>query len=74
MATEPTVELRGQCPRDTVDIIDAVCNARRIGSRTELINQILAEWCVIQVHEANLVYRAARGNPSLSEANGRKGE
>ncbi len=73
MAAEPSVELRGQCPRDTVDIIDAASIARRM-NRTELVNQILAEWCVRETHYATLIYRASRGNPTPSAANGERGE
>lgn len=61
------VELRGLCQRETIDILDAVSTARRI-SRIELVNEILSAWCVERVHEANVVYRVARGNPALTEA------
>ena len=63
--TEP-VELRGDCPRLTVDILDAVSNARRI-SRTELVNQILGEWAKQQLMESSLVQRVTRGNPEVAE-------
>jgi hypothetical protein len=46
--------------------LDAVSTARRI-SRTELVNEILSAWAVEQVHMANVIYRVARGNPSLTE-------
>jgi hypothetical protein len=62
----PTVELRGDCPRLTVEVLDAVANARRI-CRTELVNSILSEWANQQLHEASLVRRVTRGNPAAAE-------
>lgn len=75
MATtnDSMVELRGLCSRETIDILDAISTARRI-SRIELVNEVLGEWCVAKVHEANMVYRVARGNPALTEATGRRPE
>ena len=69
MATHSTdsVELRGMCPRDTINILDAWSCARGI-SRMDLVNEILAEKCVQKVHEANVIYRAARGNPQPADA------
>lgn len=72
MAATDSVELRGLCQRETVDILDAVSCARRM-TRIDLINEILAAWCVDQVHVATLVYRASRGNPQLTEAVGVRG-
>lgn len=69
MAATDSVELRGPCQRETVDILDAVSCAR-VMTRTELVNEILAEWALKQVHVATLVYRASRGNPQPTEANG----
>ena len=65
------VELRGMCQRETIDIIDAVSLARG-KSRIDQVNEILAEWCVKKVHESTLVYRAARGNPALVDADGKR--
>lgn len=61
-----TVELRGDCPRLTVEVLDAVANARRI-NRTELVNVILGEWARQQLMEASLVARVTRGNPEAAE-------
>ena len=69
MAATDSVELRGPCPRETVDILDAVSCAR-VMTRTDLVNEILAEWAVKQVHVATLVYRAAHGNPQVLETSG----
>jgi hypothetical protein len=70
--TDP-VELRGDCPRITVDILDAVSNARRI-SRTELVNQILGEWARQQLMESSLIQRVTRGNPEAAELLGATAE
>lgn len=59
-------ELRGDCPKDTVDVLDAISHAREI-SRTDLVNQILGEWCADRVHEASLINRVSRGNPTLAD-------
>ena len=60
------VELRGECPRLTVDVLDAISNARRI-NRTELVNQILGEWAQQQLLEGSLLFRTMRGNPEAAE-------
>jgi hypothetical protein len=53
--TEPhMVELRGMCPRETVDVLDAVSLTRDI-SRTALVNEILGKWTAQKVHEANAI-------------------
>jgi len=63
-ATDDTtsVELRGPCPREVVDVLDAFCSARRI-TRTELVNRILTKWAADRLHEATLLERVTRGNP-----------
>lgn len=73
MAAE-NVELRGLCPRETVDILDAVCIARDM-TRTDLVNQILGAWSTKVRHESTLVMRIVGSNPSISDADGsgRKG-
>ena len=69
----PDVELRGDCPRDVVDVIDALSGARR-QSRMQLVNEILGEWARMRVHEANVVQRVTRSNPELSERAGSAAE
>ena len=66
MANELTVELRGPCPKDVVDVLDGFSMARRM-SRNDLVNQILTEWADIRCHETSLVVALARGNPSLMD-------
>lgn len=60
------VELRGECPRLTVDVLDAISTARRM-SRTELVNEVLHEFVQQQLREASLVARITRGNPEVAE-------
>jgi len=57
-----TVELRGPCPKDTVDVIDAVAHAKRL-DRTSMVNRILAEWAEQKLHESQCIQRVTRGNP-----------
>ena len=56
------VELRGPCPREIVDVLDAFCAARRI-TRTEMVNRILGRWVSDRLHEATVLERVTRGNP-----------
>lgn len=63
----PTVELRGQCPREIVDVLDAFCAARRL-NRQELVNRILRRWAMDRLHEATVLQRVTRGNPVLADS------
>ncbi len=56
------VELRGECPREVVDVLDAVSMARN-QTRTSLVNAVLAKWAEEVKHEASLVQRVLAGNP-----------
>lgn len=56
-----SVELRGQAPRLTADVLDAVSARRRIG-RWELVLEILAAWADDRLGEAAVVQRVARQN------------
>lgn len=58
-----TLELRGPCPKDTVDVIDAVAHAKRI-DRTAMVNRILAEWAEQKAYESDCIQNVTRGNPS----------
>lgn len=60
------VELRGDCPRVTVDVLDALCRAQD-KSRTELVNEILNGWAKQKLIEASLIARVTRGNPDVAE-------
>lgn len=59
-----TTELRGPCPKDIVDVIDAVAHAKRI-DRTSMVNRILAEWAEQRAYESQCIERVTRGNPNL---------
>jgi hypothetical protein len=60
------VELRGPCPREVVDGLDAFSNARRM-TRTELVNRILSKWASDRLHEMNVLQNITRGNPPLRD-------
>lgn len=63
------VELRGECPRQTVNVLDAVSMASN-RTRTSLVNEILGEWAAKKIHESNLVNRVLVGNPTHSAGDG----
>jgi hypothetical protein len=65
-----TVELRGECPRQIVNVLDAVSMARD-KTRTALVNEILGAWADKVLHESMLVHRIAGVNPALPDATGR---
>lgn len=50
------VELRGECPRATVDMLDAISMARNL-TRTALVNQILGQWAEQERHQHSVVAR-----------------
>lgn len=64
-----TVELRGECPREVVDMLDALSMAADV-TRTALINEILKAHTDKEKHKAMLIYRVAMGNPELPEGSG----
>lgn len=59
-----TTELRGPCPKEIVDVIDAVAHAKRI-DRTQMVNRILGEWAKEKMYECSCITRVTRGNPPL---------
>lgn len=63
------VELRGDCPREIVDVLDAVAIARDV-TRIELVNTILRKWARERSHEAMLVARVTRGQSALADERG----
>lgn len=74
MATpETSVELRGDCPREIVDVLDAISQARR-QTRGQLVNEILAAWVDQKRHELMMVERVTRGNPPRTAPPGAKVE
>lgn len=58
--------LRQDLPRETVSVLDAVAIARDI-TRTELVAEILGDWCKKKKHEASLIERVTRSNPPLAD-------
>ena len=65
-----TAELRGDVPRSTLDVLDAVSIARGYPSRMALVNEILGNWADKVVHESSLVQRVIAGNPHAAEPRG----
>lgn len=65
MAADKT-ELRGLCPTDLAQALDAIAMARGMDRNTFVLQVLEAEVKKV-VHEANVLHRAMRGNPYLSE-------
>lgn len=70
---EPTTELRGECPRHIVNVLDAISVARE-QTRTSLVNEILGVWAEKVRHEHMMLARVEGGNPTGSEAAGGRRE
>lgn len=66
-----STELRTECPREVVDVLDAISLAQRL-TRGQLVVRILSDWARDRVHEASLLARVARLNPT-EPADGGKG-
>lgn len=64
-----TVELRGECPRHIVDVLDAVAVARD-KTRIQIANEVLGAWADKVLHEATLVQRVIQRNPTRPETTG----
>lgn len=64
-----TAELRGDCPRITINVLDAVSMARDM-TRTALVNEILGEWAKKKLHESSLIQRLNSCNPTGAESTG----
>jgi hypothetical protein len=71
---ELTAELRGECPRWILSVLDAVVMARGGQSagvhRATIVNEVLTEWAEKKRHEAMLVHRLAGVHPTDSDAGG----
>lgn len=65
-----TVELRGECPREIVDVLDAISMARHYPSRNTLVVEILRAWADKVLHENSVVSAVMRRKPSTPEAAG----
>lgn len=60
-------ELRQLSGTDLLDFLDAAALGRNM-ERAKLINKILRQWAELEAHRSNVLQRAARGNPLLSDA------
>lgn len=67
------VELRGPCPREVVDVIDAWSQAK-CKTRTQAVNEILREWALMKLHEHMVFSRVTRGNPLVKELDGERAQ
>jgi hypothetical protein len=61
------VELRGEVPREVVDVLDAVVAATPGASRMSVLRSVLGEWVARKKHEAMLIQRVARVTGSLTD-------
>ena len=66
MSDADLVELRGMCPREVVDVLDAVSVARRM-SRIELTVEVLRRWADERIHEADAIRSVTRCNGSAPD-------
>lgn len=64
-----TTELRGECPAHIVKVLDAVAIARG-KTRMAIANEVLGAWADKMIHEATLVHRVLRSNPTVPEGAG----
>ena len=67
MATEDTVEMSGDVPREIYDVFDAVRLARGL-TKQALLVAIVAEWAQKEVHVATVISRVTRGKALSSPA------
>lgn len=54
------VELRGDCPRAIVNVLDAFSLARDM-TRTQLVNEILGDWAAKRRHELQMLTKLDSG-------------
>lgn len=69
-ADRESVELRTECPREIVDVLDAISAAHRL-TRGQLIVRVLGEWARDRLHEHSLISRVRRGNPTDLASDGK---
>lgn len=65
---DPFIEVRGEMPRDYIDVIDAVVQATPGASRMSVMREIVGQWVDRKVHEASLIQRVRRGNGNEAES------
>lgn len=61
------VELRGEVPRELVDVLDAVAFSKGT-NRMVILRSVLQNWVMTKIHEAELIRRVTDGNGSGPEA------
>ncbi len=65
---EITTEVRFECPKDIVDVFDAISFANGDKSRNVEIIKALKMYADHQVHVANVICKVVGGNPPLMDA------
>jgi hypothetical protein len=66
MAADKT-EVRGLMRVDLAEFLDVAAMARNM-DRNNLINKICLQWAELEAHRSNVLQRAAKNNPLLSDA------
>lgn len=66
MTTPQRVELRGLCPRELAEALDAIAMARGM-DRNAFVVQVLDLEVRRVLHESSVIHRALHGNPLLAE-------
>ena len=61
------VELRGEVPREFVDVLDAVVAATPGANRVSVLRVVLGEWVARKRHEAMLIQRVTAVTGTGSE-------
>lgn len=62
------IEIRGDVPRELIDVLDAVAQATPGASRMSVLRDVLREWVDRKCHEASLIQRVRRGNGTSAES------
>jgi hypothetical protein len=62
MPGDPYLEVRGDFPREHVEILDVYAQHTPGSSRIDVLRKIVAEWVAREVHRASLVHVAAARN------------
>lgn len=66
-ADDGLIELRGEIPRDLIEVLDAVATAERT-NRMAVLRTILREWADREVHRSTLILRVRKRNGSRPES------
>lgn len=67
------IEVRGEMPRELIDVIDAVVQATPGASRMSELREIVGAWVDQKVHEASLIQRVRRSNGNEPESGRSRG-